>query len=180
MLIRIFHLIISIIFLLCAAYIPEIQAHPVANNNLPKICGQSEYKGAGLDELATDLGKLARVNRIQKSIDIRIPEQKVFGDTLDALSHKGKQFIAQMAGDLSCYPDSLIYIKENSGSSTASKYQAETKAFRIQTALRRDGIDINRLDIDIATTPELHQRENSRDKKGTPADYFELRIIPRV
>lgn len=177
---RTFHIAVSMIFILCAIYGPQIYAHPASINNLPVTCGKVDYKGAGLDKLATDLAKDTKVYRIQKSIEIRLPEREIFGAEPNALSHNGKQFIAQIAGDLTCYPETLIYIQENSGPSPASIYQAETQAFRVQSALRDEGVDINRLEIDLTTPPQLHQSNKAVDKKVLPASFFELKIIPRV
>ena len=177
---RVFHVVVSAIFVFCTMYGPEIFAHPAAKYSIPVGCGKKDYKDYGLDNLANDLSKIVRVNRIEESIGIRVPEKKIFGNSPNTLSHEGKQFLVHLADDLSCYPETMIYIEENSGSSPAGIYQAEVQAFRVQTVFREDGIDINRLEIDLSAPPDSYLSAKTADQQGSPASFVELKIIPRV
>jgi len=182
---RVFRVAGLIIFVLYAMHGEEIYAHPAAKNSLPVECGKEvykeDYKDSGLDNLASNLSKIIQVNRIQESIGIRIPEQRIFGDRTSAVSHDGKQLLARLAGDLECYPDTLIYIEENSGSLPASIYHTETQLFRVQTLFRENGIDINRLEVDVATSPpDVHPGAITGNQQATRTSVIALKIIPRV
>ena len=177
---RVFHIMVSVIFVFCVMYGPEIYANPAAKDSIPVECGKEVFKGSSLDNLANELSKIVRLKRIQESIGIRVPRQKIFGNSPNTLSHDGKQFLAHLAGDLSCYPETMIYIEENSGPSSAATYQAEVQAFRVQTAFREDGIDINRLAIDLTAPPDRHLSAKTGDQQNSPASFVELKIIPRV
>jgi hypothetical protein len=177
---RVFHITGFIIFVLYAMHGAEIYATPTVKNSPRVECGQKHYQNSGLDNLATELAKITQVNRIQESIDIRIPEQKIFDNVDSTLSRDGKMFLTRLAGDLTCYPDTMIYIEENSSSSPADIYHAEAQLFRVQTLFREDGIDINRLDVDLATPPDDQQVVQAGKQQAKPADFVELKIIPRV
>ena len=158
----------------------QVSTQPAFGSTMPVKCGKSAYKNAGLDKLATDLSKRVKVYRVQESIVIPLANRSFFGEDSNALTRDGKRFISEIAGDLSCYPDTSVYIQESSDSSTASKYQAEDQAFMIQTALRDDGVDINRLEIDL-TTPSRLSKSGKHGNKGVLSErFFELRIVPRT
>lgn len=177
---RVFHITGFIIFILYAMHGAEIYATPTVKNSPRVECGQKHYQNSGLDNLATELAKITQVNRIQESIDIRIPEQKIFDNVDSTLSRDGKMFLTRLAGDLTCYPDTMIYIEENSSSSPADIYHAEAQLFRVQTLFREDGIDINRLEIDLSAPPDSYLSAKTADQQGSPASFVELKIIPRV
>ena len=110
---RVFHIIVSVIFVFCVMYEPDIYANPAAKDSIPVECGKEVFKGSSLDNLANELSKIVRLKRIQESIGIRVPRQKIFGNSPNTLSHEGKQFLVHLADDLSCYPETMIYIEEN-------------------------------------------------------------------
>ena len=137
-----------------------------------------QYKD--LDTLAAGLAKLTDVYRVQESIVIRLPDRKFFDPAANALTYDGKQFISKAAGFLSDYPDTFVYIQENSTAAAASEYRAIDQGFLIQTALKKDGVDINRLEIDLSTPPAPQQSARIGHKQVSPEHYFELKIVPRV
>ena len=107
-------------------------------------------------------------------------DSKIFNAGSEAISHKGKLLIRKIAGDLSCYPETLIYIKENYGSSIASKLKAEDQLFLVEATLRDDDIDINRLDVDLSSPSEAQNPLKLGNTKVAPKNYLEFIIVPRV
>jgi hypothetical protein len=143
-------------------------------------CGTPCHQRKDLDTLATDLSKLTDVYRVQESIVIPLPDRKFFDHAADALTYKGKQFISKTADFLSDYPDTYVYIQENATTKAPSEYRAIDQGFLVQTALKKDGVDINRLEVDLSTPPAPQQPEKIGNKRLSPEQFFELRIVPRV
>jgi len=158
----------------------SISAQPVSESIKSDNFSISGYQNAVFDKLAIDLSKLTKVFRVQESVVIRLPDQKFFNNDPDSLTYNGNQFVSEIADILSCYPDTFVYIQENTDSAVYSKYKAMDQAFQIQTALIRDGIDVNRLEIDLATPVEQRHSIKVGGDRLLPGKYFELSIVPRV
>ena len=158
----------------------SISAQPVSETKTSEKCRISGHQNAVFNKLATDLSRYTRVFRVQESVVMKLPDQTFFKNDTGSLTYNGNQFVSELADVLSCYPDAFVYIQENTDSAVSSKYRAMNQAFQIQTALIRDGIDVNRLEIDLTTPVEPHQSIKVGDNRLLPEKYFELRIIPRV
>lgn len=163
-----------------AAYGPQVPAQTALAGDVTVKCPASQGADTDLDKLATALSSDFEVYRVQESVVVRLAVSTFFDDRSETLTLEGQRLISTISRNLFCYPDTFVYIQQNSGPTTASKLKAEEQAFLIRTALIETGIDVNRIDIDISTPSQARRPVKLGNKEVPPLGFFELIIIPRV
>jgi hypothetical protein len=157
-----------------------ISTQSAAANSVAVKCKNFTNKAAEMDKLATALADYTKVYRVEESIVMRFKEQNFYDLDSEHLTQNGQQFIDKVAADLSCYPDTRVYIQQNVGTSEPSKERAEDQFFLLETALREQGIEIIRIYADLTYPGEARKPIKIGQKKIPPKGYFELIIVPRV